>query len=368
MINREAAGHLLKVHDAFAHPITPWMAGAIGVVLMVSIPAALALHRAGKMSDKTWQDVKVRCITWCVIAPAVVLPILLSAGAAMLMVCAVSLMCHREFARATGLFRERLMSAMVVLGILAVTFASLDNWYGLFVAVPALMMAIIPAAAVLEDRPKHYIQRVALAAVAFLFFGAGLGHLGFIANDTDYRPVLLLIIVCVQLNDIFAYICGKTLGRRKLFPNNSPNKTLGGHLGAVCCTVPLTFFLGREVFRGTPMNDPVLLVGLGLIFSIGGQLGDLVLGSIKRDIGIKDMAATLPGHGGVLDRANSLLLVAPAAGHYLGYFGGLDYDRVDRVLSTGLRALDSQIPMLVQLMQRAGAWVIGCAAFVGGGA
>ncbi|MBX3407388.1 MAG: phosphatidate cytidylyltransferase [Phycisphaeraceae bacterium] len=333
------ANHLLEWRSAFAHPATVWIAAGIGISLAASIPLAWAMRRAGRMSDKTWQDVRVRCLTWCLIAPAVIVPVLACAGATMLMVCAVSILCHREFARATGLFRERAMSALVVLGILLIALASLDNWYGLFVAIPPLMMAIIPACAVLEDRPKGYIQRIALAAIALLFFGAGLGHLSFIANETDYRPVLLLIIVCVQLNDIFAYCCGKALGRRKLFPNTSPNKTLGGHLGAIVCTVPLTVVLGSLVFRGTPMNDALLLVGLGLIFSLGGQLGDLVLGSIKRDIGIKDMAATLPGHGGVLDRANSLLLVAPAAGHYLGYFGGLQYERVARVLTSAPGAL-----------------------------
>jgi len=332
-MNTLAIGHLWRIDTAFAHPVTLWIAAGVVVALAASIPVAWVVRRAGKMSEKTWQDVRVRCITWCVIAPAVIVPILLCAGAAMLMVCAVSLLCHREFARATGLFRERAMSALVVLGVLLITFANLDNWYGLFVAVPALMMAVIPAAAVLEDRPRGFIQRIALAAIAFLFFGAGLGHLGFMANETDYRPVLLLIILCVQLNDIFAYCCGKAFGRRKLFPNTSPNKTLGGHLGAMLCTVPLTVVLGSMVFAGTRMADPVLLVGLGLIFSIGGQLGDLVLGSIKRDLGIKDMAATLPGHGGVLDRVNSLLLVAPAAGHYLGYFGGLQYERLPRVIS-----------------------------------
>jgi len=329
----DTAAHLVDVSGAFAHPVTLWIAAGVVIALAASIPTAWMIRRAGRMSEKTWRDVRVRCMTWCVIAPAAVAPIVLCAGAAMLMVCAVSLLCHREFARATGLFRERAMSALVVLGIVLVTFANLDNWYGLFAAVGPLMMAVIPAAAVLEDRPRGFIQRIALAAIAFLFFGVGLGHLGFMANETNYRPVLLLIILCVQLNDIFAYCCGKAIGRRKLFPNTSPNKTLGGHLGAMVCTVPLTYFLGREVFSGTRMNDPLLLVGLGLIFSIGGQLGDLVLGSIKRDLGIKDMAATLPGHGGVLDRANSLLLVAPAAGHYLSYFGGLQYERLPRVIS-----------------------------------
>lgn len=332
-MNLEAAAHLWDVSSALAHPVALWIAAGIVVALVASLPAAWAMRRAGRMSEKTWQDVRVRCMTWCVIAPAVVVPIMLCAGAAMVMVCAVSLLCHREFARATGLFRERAMSALVVLGVLLITLANFDNWYGLFAALPPLMMAVIPAAAVLEDRPRGFIQRVALAAIAWLFFGVGLGHLGFMANETDYRPVLLLILVCVQLNDIFAYCCGKALGRRKLFPNTSPNKTLAGHLGAVMCTVPLTVVLGSLVFRGTPMADTVLLVGLGLIFSIGGQLGDLVLGSIKRDLGIKDMAATLPGHGGVLDRMNSLLLVAPAAGHYLGYFGGLQYERLPRVIS-----------------------------------
>ena len=334
-----ATAHLLDVGAAFDHPVTVWITIGVAAALALSLPVALALHKAGRISGATARDVRTRCLTWCVIAPAVIAPIVLCAGAAMLMVCALSLLCYREFARATGVFRERTVSALVVLGIALITFTSLDNWYGLFVAVPPLMMAIIPGAAVLADRPRGFIQRVALAAMAFLFFGAGLGHLGFIANEPNYRPILLLIILCVQLNDIFAYICGKSLGRRRLFPNTSPNKTLGGHLGAIVCTVPLTFLLGREVFRATPMSDPVLLIGLGLIFSIGGQLGDLVLGSIKRDLGIKDMAATLPGHGGVLDRVNSLILVAPAAGHYLSYFGGLGYARAERVITGAAGAI-----------------------------
>ena len=79
------------------------------------------------------------------------------------------------------------------------------------------------------------------------------------------------------------------------------------------------------------MDAPLILIGLGLIVSVAGQLGDLMLSSIKRDIGIKDMGRAIPGHGGILDRFNSLLLVAPSAFHYIGYFIGFGLDQPTRL-------------------------------------
>jgi phosphatidate cytidylyltransferase len=187
---------------------------------------------------------------------------------------------------------------------------------------------------VLPDSPKGYLQRVSLASVAFLLFGSGLGHLGYIANDPGYRAILLLVLVSVQLNDIFAYVCGKSFGRRKLFPHTSPGKTLGGHLGALVLTTAFAAAMGHVVFEDTALDRWPALIALGLVISVGGQLGDLVLGSIKRDIGVKDMAATLPGHGGILDRMNSSLLVAPAVFHFVGYALGYGLEREPRVFSS----------------------------------
>jgi phosphatidate cytidylyltransferase len=139
----------------------------------------------------------------------------------------------------------------------------------------------------------------------------------------------------VELNDIFAYCSGKLIGRRKLAPNTSPNKTLGGALGAVVLTTCLYGILAHFIFLGTSLDTPLHLGTMGLLLSLTGQWGDLVLSSIKRDLGIKDMAATIPGHGGLLDRFDSLLFVGPALFHYVQYFRGVGTDGPMRIITGG---------------------------------
>ena len=77
------------------------------------------------------------------------------------------------------------------------------------------------------------------------------------------------------------------------------------------------------------------LIPLGVLVSVLGQFGDLVLSSVKRDLGVKDLGVTIPGHGGLLDRFDSLLLVAPLVFHYVGYFVGFGLDQPVRVISGG---------------------------------
>jgi phosphatidate cytidylyltransferase len=145
--------------------------------------------------------------------------------------------------------------------------------------------------------------------------------------------MLLWLILCIELNDVFAYVVGKTLGRARLAPNTSPNKTVAGALGALLLTTALAAGLGAIVFAGTAIHTPLKLITLGAILSFTGQLGDLTLSSIKRDLGIKDWAATFPGHGGLLDRFNSLLFAAPAVFHYVNYFQGIGMDQAPRILA-----------------------------------
>jgi len=211
----------------------------------------------------------------------------------------------------------------------------LDHWYGFFVALFPLAVAAIAISAILADQPKGYIQRVGLGVFGFMLFGCAFGYLSYFANDSNYRPMLLLLLLTVELNDVFAFICGKSFGRRKFAPNTSPNKTLGGALGALILTTALVMWLGRFVFAGTVLVEWPVLLGLGVIISAVGQLGDLTLSSIKRDLGIKDISNLIPGHGGLLDRFNSMMFVAPAVFHYVGYFNGIGLDQAPRILTGG---------------------------------
>jgi phosphatidate cytidylyltransferase len=325
--------HLLSTEGVFDHPVTVLTTAIVVGALALAPLAALVLQKAGKLPPSLAKDIWTRYRTWLVLAPAMLVPILVAPLGAMLMVCAASILCYREYARATGLFRHRLLSAIVVTGILGVTFAAADHWYNLFTALTPITVVALAVAGILPDQPKGYTQRVSLAVVGFLVFGAGLGHLSYMANDPGYRPILCMLILCTQLSDIAAYCFGKALGRRKVFPNTSPNKTLAGHLGALLVIAPLCAVLAHWILRGTDFDWPHRLALLGLLVAAGAQMGDLMLGSIKRDLGIKDMAATLPGHGGFLDRFNSVLLVAPAAFHYIGMFVGFGLERAPRVFT-----------------------------------
>jgi len=330
-----AANPLAPTPGIFDHALTVGIVGVAVGLLIISPVIFFILHRAGKTSPELNRELYTRYRSWLFIAPLMLAPILLGRIYAILSVGLLSLLCYREYSQATGLFRHRLLSFTVVLGILLLTFASADHWYGLFVALPSLTITVIVIGALLADSPAGYIQRVALAVFGLLLFGACLGHLAYFANDQLFRPLLLLILASVELNDIFAFVVGKTLGQRRLVPNTSPGKTLTGALGALVLTTTFFAFLARSLFAGTVLDHPIHLITMGLLLSLAGQCGDLVLSSIKRDLGIKDMASTLPGHGGLLDRFDSLLLVAPVLFHYIGYFLGVGMDQPVRIFSGG---------------------------------
>jgi len=319
--------------EAYGHAVTNGIVLAAGGVLLLAAAVIGLLSATGRVNPALRRELWLRLASWAVLLPLMLGPVLLGRVWVIGAVTLLGLLCLREYDRATGLFREPLMAAGVALGIVMVNFAALDHWYNFFMALFPLTVAVLAVLSIPLDRPSGYIQRTGLAVFAFFLFGAGLAHLGFMANDRFYRPLLLLLLTAVAINDVFAFTAGKLMGGPKLLPATSPNKTVSGALGALCGTTVLVACIAWPIFRGTPLDHWYLLVGLGIIVSFAGQAGDLMLSSIKRDLGIKDMGAVIPGHGGLLDRFNSLLLVSPAVFHYVGYYVGFGLDQPTRVIT-----------------------------------
>src|SRR6476646_5985812 len=332
-MNNATWQRLFVFRHAFDDPVTVVLTLAVAALLLSAPLLIFITTRAAKSTAEKRKELWDRYRSWIWLVLLILIPILAGAFWTILAVATLSFLGYREYARITGLFRERTISLIVVIGILLLTFSVLDNWYRLYVALFPLTVALIAIGGLIPDQPKGYMQRVGLGVLGFALFGSALGNLGNMANDWNYRPILLLIIFAVELNDIFAYICGHSFGHRKFVPNTSPNKTVGGALGAIALTAPL-FALGAHfVWCGTALDTAVRLLGLGIIVSIVGQFGDLMLSSIKRDLGLKDTSKLIPGHGGILDRFDSLILVAPAVFHYVNYFVGFAVNQPQQIFS-----------------------------------
>jgi phosphatidate cytidylyltransferase len=327
---------LTDYQGAFEHPVTVGAVVAIVAVLAGSAVATWLLFRLGKINARLYEEVMLRWKSWLWLVLLMLAPILLGPPWVMGAVAILSILCYREYARATRLTAEKTINGVVVAGILAVTFAALDHYPRLFFANAALTVCLIAVVTIPQDRPQGYLRRVSGGALGFLLFGYSLGYVGYIANDRNYRPILILILLGVELNDVFAFCVGKSIGGPKLLPNTSPGKTVAGSVGALVLTTALVAVVGHLVFAGTAVDRPDHLIILGAGISILGQLGDLLISSVKRDVGVKDIGDLIPGHGGVLDRFDSLVLVPPAVFHYLSlYLGPPGAGQAERIFTRG---------------------------------
>lgn len=156
--------------------------------------------------------------------------------------------------------------------------------------------------------------RFAFTVTGIVYGGLCFSFLALFKRDLADGDLIVLVLCTAWLSDTGGYIAGKTLGGPKLYPAVSPNKTWSGSIGGVVCAVGGA--IGFKLWRMPELSwlDLILLVGVG---SVLGQLGDLAESLIKRSRGVKDSGALLPGHGGLLDRVDAVLFIAPYFYAYL---------------------------------------------------
>ncbi len=255
-------------------------------------------------------------LAWFWILPVMAIPLLAGRMAWVGLVLVLSLLCLREFGCATGLWRDRVFMWIAAACIAGIYYPVVVQWYSLFLVMPiyaTLMLLTVPLA---RDTFEHMIQRTCLAVLAVLYFGWFLSHLAYLIHLENGIGHVLFLLLLVELNDICAFSIGKLIGRHPLSPRISPNKTVEGSLGALVTVIGFAFLFRFAV----PEYSTGHLIVIAALIAITGTFGDLTISFIKRDLGIKDMGKLIPGHGGILDRLDSLIFVSPVFFHYTLYF------------------------------------------------
>jgi phosphatidate cytidylyltransferase len=198
--------------------------------------------------------------------------------------------------------------------------------YGLFVVfVPVYMFLLLPLRMVIVGETRDFLRAVGTLHWGLMTMVFSLSHVAYLlVLPLASHPVaggaglVLYLVVLTELNDVAQYLWGKRFGRRRVVPTVSPNKTWAGFLGGVATTVLLAWALAPLL---TPLSWPMALAA-GLLIAVGGFVGDVTISALKRDLGVKDSGSLLPGHGGILDRVDSLTYTAPLFFHFVRYFYG----------------------------------------------
>lgn len=260
-------------------------------------------------------------VIWGAIALLILLPFLLSGGLSFQVFAGLLAMIGvAEMLRMKRLEFFSIEGVLAMLGAFVLT-VPLDNYFTSLpldssFSVYGLLVFLLLAGTVLNS-DDYSFDDVSYPIAASLYVGIGFQNL-VNARISGLDRVLFALFI-VWATDIGAYMIGRRFGRRKLLPKVSPNKTIEGSLGGIVCAVivALIFMLVDKAVY-TPHNFFAMLIYV-VLFSVFGQFGDLVESAIKRHFGVKDSGKLIPGHGGILDRFDSMIFVFPMM-HLLGLF------------------------------------------------
>jgi phosphatidate cytidylyltransferase len=297
--------------------------GGAAVVLVVASLVGFALARrttseAGRASVQNLND---RTRAWWVMVAVFGGALLLGAPAVILLFALLSFMALREFwtlaPSRPGDQRALFLSFFVVLPVQYLLLA--DGWYGLFsIFIPVYAFLALPAISTLAGDTENFLARSARVQWGLMLGVYALSHApGLTLLDTAVPAshLLVFLVVVVQSSDVLQYVFGKLMGRHRFSPRISPSKTVeglaGGGLSAILVGVALS---------GLTPFSLAAAAGISAAIVVAGFFGGFVLSAVKRDLGAKDWGTMIEGHGGVLDRLDSIIFAAPIFFHLVRYW------------------------------------------------
>ena len=301
---------------------------AIGVfagLLAASIAGSVLKHTVkSEHGQATVDNLNARVRSWWIMIGIFAFSFMVGPGGSMVLFAFISLLALREYVSLIGSVRadhRTLFWSFFVFTPIQYWFWY-TGWYGLAVIlIPVYAFLFVPTRLVLADDTKGFLDRAArihwglMVCVYCISYAPALLTLNIEGYQKQDAKLLLFLVIVIQMSDVLQYIWGKLLGKRKIAPAISPNKTWEGFLGGVASACAL----GAGLWWMTPFS-PLQALGMSLAITLMGFAGGLTMSAIKRDRGVKDFGEMIEGHGGILDRMDSICFSAPLFFHLTRWF------------------------------------------------
>jgi phosphatidate cytidylyltransferase len=303
-----------------------WLIG--GVVILLIVASVIGrIMRAGAKDEKAAaviDNLNARVRAWWSMVAVFAAAFLLGRNATIAMFGFISFFALREFLTLTptkiGDHRALSVAFFVVIPIQYLLIAS--SWYGLFsIFIPVYGFLFLPAISVLAHDTENFLERSAKIQWGLMITVYCISHVPAlllldILGYAGQTPLLMFyLILVVQMSDVMQYVFGKLFGRTKIAPVVSPSKTVEGFVGGAASAT----LIGAAMWWITPFT-PLQSAAMALVIVVMGFVGGLVLSAVKRSLGAKDWGAMIEGHGGVMDRMDSVSFAAPIFFHATRYF------------------------------------------------
>jgi phosphatidate cytidylyltransferase len=298
------------------------LAGIVALLTVASLLGYALERRATKPeSIATVRNLNARTRSWWVMVLVVGGAIMLGHTTTVVLFAILSFMALREFWTLTpsrrGDHYALFLSFFVVLPCHYYLLGT--EWYGMFVIfIPVYAFLLLPAVATLMGDTNEFLARSAKVQWGLMLTVFSISHApALLMLDTAVPSALLIVylIIVVQLSDVFQYVWGKLIGKHRFSPNISPSKTIEGLVGGGLSAI----LVGTLLHRMTPFS-PLQAAAVSTVIVVAGFFGGFVLSAIKRDLKAKDWGYIIEGHGGVLDRVDSLTFAAPLFFHVTRYW------------------------------------------------
>lgn len=299
-------------------------AGVFGALVLASVVGAWLRQRLGP-GNATVHNLNARINAWWIMVLVLLAAFVFGRVGATLLFFVISFMALREFM--TLIYRSRSDYASMVLCFYVLLpvqyYLVLIEWYGMFsIFIPVYGFLVLPIIASLSGGTQRFLERAAKTqwmAMIAVFCLSHVPALLFLRLDgmgrDDNILLLIFLILIVQASDVLQYIWGKLVGGPKIAPALSPSKTVAGTLGGIASATVVAALLAPL----TPFTH-AQAAAIGLVICLMGFFGGLVMSAIKRDHNVKDWGNLIKGHGGMLDRVDSLCFAAPVYFHILRYY------------------------------------------------